>query len=78
MLSRLLLLLTLIGVAGCNQSQCTRTTDCQGSLICDDVGACVVAPDLAGTKTDDGDGGAVDGGATSDLAAVDDGAATTD
>ena len=77
---RLLVLVALVGIgfaAGCNQSVCTRTTDCQASLVCSNLGQCVVPPDLAGTKMDDGDGG-VDGGATSDLASSDDGAATTD
>lgn len=66
-------------VAGCNQSMCTRSTDCQGTLICSDVGTCIVPPDLAGLK-DDGDGG-VDGGTTDDLSVASsstDDLATTD
>jgi hypothetical protein len=56
-------------VVGCNQSLCTRSTDCQGTLVCSDVGTCVVPPDLAGIKSDvDGGDGGVDGGATEDLA----------
>jgi hypothetical protein len=84
---KLLLALLLVGgLAGCNEMQCTRSTDCQGSLICDNLGACVVPPDLAGTKPDVGDGGTDDGGVdsgatpntTDDLAVSDDGAAPTD
>lgn len=84
---KLLLVLTFMaGLAGCNEMQCTRSTDCQGSLICDNLGACVVPPDLAGIKSDVGDGGSDDGGVdlgttsdtTDDLAVPDDGAATTD
>lgn len=65
------------GAVGCNEMMCTRSTDCQGNLVCSNVGTCVVPPDLAGTKTEDGDGG-VDLGATMDLTSPDDGAATTD
>ena len=64
------ILVALVGfgglIVGCNQSMCTRSTDCQGTLVCSDVGTCVVPPDLAGQKSEDGDGG-VDGGTPDDL-----------
>jgi hypothetical protein len=79
----ILSLVVLFGLAvvGCNESMCTRSTDCQGTLICSNLGTCVVPPDLAGTKTDVGDGGSdggVDLSTTSDLSTTGDDAATTD
>jgi hypothetical protein len=59
----------LFGGAGCGGRSCTRTTDCGGHLVCNDVGACVDAP----VKSGDGDGGSSDGDGGSDSSAADGG-----
>jgi hypothetical protein len=45
-------LLFILALAGCDQSVCTRNSDCKRGLVCGEENTCVVPPDM--TKLPDG------------------------